>query len=218
MPTRPLDPLADARSDALVTAAWFGDLPALAGALQDGADPNRTDVRRQWPPLMFALFQSQGIAHDPEGCLRALLAAGADPLASLPEGDTVLERACGYALHHFVCLWEAVAPVDRPSPASVLRRARRCTLDIARWLLNIAGDLELPLADGDTLFVRACREEVWDVAHALLDEGARAPAAIRTSAGHEIPLDRWLRDALAEAPPGPHRVEGERLLARLGAR
>jgi hypothetical protein len=215
--TTPESPLG-ARPDALWSAASHGDALSLAQALAEGADPNARCALRRWPPLMHVVFQSQGLADDPLECARILLAAGADPLAALPEGDTILARATEYDLALFEQLWKAAAPARRPSPASLLSQTPRCTHDVALVLVRLAGDPDSPLAHGETPLARALRERAWDAASSLLDAGASAPRVIRNLGGREVPLARWMRDVLEDTTHEIERTEVTRLFERLTAR
>jgi ankyrin repeat protein len=77
-------------------AVRTGDLNALAGYIQSGADLNRREGVNDWTPLMHAIHKNQ------QGSVRLLLNAGADPNRAAPDGMTPLMMAAGYGYEGIV--------------------------------------------------------------------------------------------------------------------
>jgi ankyrin repeat protein len=86
--------LAEARADeiqsALITAARFGNRPAIRTLVDAGANPNQPAGVNSWPPLMHAIHKNRPAA------VKELLNAGADVNYIGSNGGTALTMAAGY--------------------------------------------------------------------------------------------------------------------------
>mmetsp|Transcript_56015 Transcript_56015/g.133460 ORF Transcript_56015/g.133460 Transcript_56015/m.133460 type:complete len:257 (+) Transcript_56015:83-853(+) len=116
----------------VITAAFYGDVDALGGALREGADVNEQDNREGWRPLHAAIFTES------EDALAYLLRLKADVNLPGPEGMTALHMA---AKHKSASTVKRL--LARQGNREALNSAGQTVYDVAR--ANPSADVLLAL-------------------------------------------------------------------------
>jgi ankyrin repeat protein len=173
---------ADVGFTTLHTAVLTGDLPLVNALLAKGASPNAritkaTPIRRLGEdlalptPLLGATPFLLAAKYADVPILRALVAAGADPLLPAADGTTPLMAAAGVG-------WSGttnrrgIDVTANKSAASDPRQDEPQTLELVRLLAGMGGDVNARNQNGETALFGAVSKGFASVVKYLADQGA----------------------------------------------
>jgi hypothetical protein len=219
---RSADDSDESQLTALMWAARFDAVDAMAVLLDAGANPNARDTRNRWTPLLHAIHRQQTKA------VELLLSRGVDPNAATPEGVTPLMMAADDeqpAIVKLLLAHGADPRVTGPRGTTALTQAVSggalsdvadrpllggCHPETVRAFFNHDPNLELP----DTV---AGRQAIWWARFHGCDEVLRLLGFDQTSAAHQAIAGLGLlrqamrertRDELRPTPPSPTPRDG----------
>jgi len=225
-----LDQGADPNSDeagytALHAAVLRGDLALVQALLAHGADPearlkrgtpvNRTSkdfaFNMAWigatPFWLAARFTETEI-------MRALIAGGADPQVTIPDGTTPLMAAAGlYARSRDDRRGRRLDPSELAAISASGEDAQR-SLEAAKFVFSLGADVNAANTAGDTAVHAAAARKEPPVVQWLAEQGARVD--VSNKAG-QTPLSIANTFTRADAEEGGIDTEMVEILQRLGA-